>query len=127
MARCAERIDDAMAVAAEPDDAAGVEALQIEGAHVELARHFRVGGQQHLEAAVEAEAVDDVSAHPTAHPVRRFDDDDVPACLMKHTSRGQAGETGADDHHFGPLGQIDAAAHVDAGASNERNASLSVG
>ena len=69
----AERVADRIADLVDPDDRAGIEGTHVECSQVEGAMHLRIRSQQHLEAAVETEPVDDVGADPTADPVRCFE------------------------------------------------------
>ena len=57
-----------------------------------------VGGVEHLEAAVAAEAVDDVRRDPAARPVRGLQHHHVEPAAAQHLRRAQPGEPGADHH-----------------------------
>ena len=94
------------------DDDPGGERAQVERVGVEPAPHRGVGGQQHLEAAVEQEPVDLVGAHAPTDPVGRLEHDDVPSTLDEPQRRDEAGESGPDDH------DVRGVAHAQAGRSN---------
>ena len=79
-------------------DRARCERLQVERVTVELRLHLRVRGEQDLEAAVEAEAVDDVGAHAATRTVGRVDQGDVAAGVAQRTRTGESCQAGADDH-----------------------------
>ena len=74
---------------------AGIERSEIEGVDIELTLHLGVRREQHLEAAVEAEAVDDVGADPPAHAVGGLEDHNVTACVLENASRAR----GRPDRH----------------------------
>jgi hypothetical protein len=97
--RAAEGVADDGTLAVAPDECTGVERLQVERCHVELAVHLGVGGERHLEAAVEGEAVDVIGAHTTADAVARLVHlDRDPRLVQRHGAR-QACQPGADDGH----------------------------
>ena len=51
---------------------AGFKRAQLQARVVQHALGFRVGGQQHLEASVELEAINQIRACPPAYAVTRF-------------------------------------------------------
>ena len=71
--RPSERIADDGATTVAPHQRPGIEGLQVEGGHVELAMHLGIGGERHLEAAVEREPVDVIAAHPATDAVTRLE------------------------------------------------------
>ena len=89
-----------MEIGADPDEGTGVEGGQPERVVVEEVLGGGVGGQQDLEAAVEAEAVDVVGADAAAGSVGALEDERLVALLPEPDRRREAGETGADDDHI---------------------------
>ena len=61
----------------------------------------RVRGQQHLEAAIELESVDAVSADASADRVCRLENKTALPSRLELTRTRQTGEAAADDHHTG--------------------------
>ena len=97
--RVAARVGQAVEPAAEADQGAAVERLQVERAVVEDALGLGVGGEQDLKAAVEAEAVDGVGADAAADAVGRFDDAERDADLAQPQGAAQPGQPRSDDQH----------------------------
>src|SRR4029079_6092223 len=91
-----ERIGEAMEPAPDPHDRAPFEPPQRERVEIELAFHLWVGGEQHLKAAVELEALDVVRAHPPTDALRRFEDDDVAARRVEGSCAGEPREARSD-------------------------------
>ncbi len=94
---------DALAVAHRHSVA---EVGQLQGGDVHLALHSGVGGIQHLETPVAAEAVDDVGAHPAAEVVGGLQDPHLGASPGELASALQAGQPGPDHDDFGVHGAI---------------------
>ncbi len=78
-----------------------VEGPQVEGVEVDEPAQRRVGGVQHLEAAVEGVAVDVVGAHPAAHRVPRLEDAYVETAAGQGTGAGETGQPGPDHDDVG--------------------------
>ncbi len=95
--RSTERVADQICCGAVPHQRARLEPLQVEGLHVELRMHLRIGGEEYLKPPVEAEAVDHIGSNTPADAVRRLDNHDIVASGMEHTGRRQASEPGT--HH----------------------------
>ena len=100
----AERVADQMGGGAVPDDGARFESAEVECVDVELPIEFGVRGEEHLEPAVEAIAVDDVGANASADAVGCLEHDDVVSDALEGGGGGQSGEAGTDDHDVGRLG-----------------------
>jgi hypothetical protein len=89
----------------------------------------RVAGEQHLEAAVEPEPVDDVGADPAADPSSGLQHRHLTARpRAAATGAGQAGQPGTDDHHVGihaasPLPSATRSARRGEGWTNSKPAS----
>ncbi len=94
-----------MEAAVHPHQGTRLEGSQPQGGDVELPMHLGVGREQHLEAAVEAVAVDVVGADPATHPVAGLEDHHRPAGPGEHPGGGEPGQPGPDDRHVGSLGQ----------------------
>ena len=91
-----------MEVGGAPDERAGQERLQVEGPVVQDPARLRVGREQDLEAAVEAEAVPEVRADAPADAVRGLEDAHARSRLVEAKGAGEAGEARAHDRHVGP-------------------------
>jgi hypothetical protein len=61
-----KRIGKAMQAVFKVDLSASVERTEIEPVIVEHPASLRVGGEQHLEAAIKGEAIDSIRAHTSA-------------------------------------------------------------
>ncbi len=80
-----------------PDYGSRQEPPQIQRAVVQEATTLGVGGEQDLEATVEQEPLEAVSADPSAHSVGGIDDLARDAGLLKPYCTAQARESRADD------------------------------
>jgi hypothetical protein len=76
----------------------GPEGAQDEGLEVDPALHGGIGGIEHLEAAVEEEAVDLVGALAPTHGMRRLQHDHGPTGLREHVRTPQPSQPGTHDH-----------------------------
>ena len=76
----------------------GSEGAQVEGVDVDPALHSRIGGVEHLKAAVEEEAVDLVGALAPTHGIRTLQHDHGPTGLREHVRTPQPGQPGTHDH-----------------------------
>ena len=120
--RAAERVLDAMAAAVDPDQRAGFEGLEPEAGDVELPVELGIGGEDHLEAAIQPEAIDLVGAHPPADAIAGLDDQHVPPGSTQGACRGQPGQPRPDDDHLGGLRQGGGAGrHAAAGLPSKRS------
>ncbi len=99
--RPAERVADDGAPTVVPDVGTGLERAQIEGADIEVAGELWVGGEQHLETAVEHEPVDQIAAYATADSVRCFEDGNRVSGTGDRRRGGQPSQPGPDDHRIG--------------------------
>ena len=95
--RVAPRIPDASESRASPHERARCEWAQVERREVEGGLGLRVRVEEHLEPAVDAEAVDEVGRDAAADRRRPFEDEDRDAARGERTSRGEAGKTTTDD------------------------------
>ena len=75
----------------------GAEGLEVERPDVDPPPHGRVGRVEHLEAAVAAEAVDDVGAHTASDRVAGLQHDDLAAELRQPSCAAKPGQTCAHD------------------------------
>ena len=91
-----------MEVAGAADERTGKKRPKVERRVVEDAAGLGVGGEQHLEAAVEPEALHDVGAHAPADAVRGLEDAHARSRLVEAEGAGEAGEARAHDHHVRP-------------------------
>ena len=80
---------------------------------------FRVRGEEHLEATVELEAVDDVGAHAPTDAVGCLEDDHVAAGLMQCSRAGESGQAGSDDGDVYAFGLVGGVSHVRRACSAE--------
>ena len=80
---------------------AGVERLRSRRGEIDVGLGPRIGGVELLEAAVEAETVDEIRADAAADPVVGLEQHDWVAGVGDHPGGGQAGEPGTDDHDIG--------------------------
>ena len=87
------------------DQGTGLEGPQVEGVEVQVAGQLGVGGEQDLEAPVQAVAVDLVGAHPAPDPVRCLEHHDGPTDPGQGAGRGQPGQPGPDDGRVHLLGE----------------------
>jgi hypothetical protein len=71
--------------------------VQVERVVVEQRLRLGVGAEEHLEAAIEQEAVHRVGAHTPAHAVAGLDDEHGHPGGVQPPGAGQAGQAGADD------------------------------
>ena len=99
--RTAKGIADAVGAVLELDLGAGIEAAQVERFIVEYPLRLGIGVEQHLEAAVEQEALNLVRTHAPADAVGRFVDAHAAAVGQQVAGGGEAGETGADNQNIG--------------------------
>ena len=116
----AERVGEAHGAAAAVDDDPGRERTQVERVAVEPAAHRRVGGEQHLEPAVDEEPVDLVGTYASTDAVGRLDDEHVTPGLGEPQRRDEAGEAGPDDHDVRGVAHAQAAARANATRSAAR-------
>ena len=65
---------------------------------IENASSFGICRVVQLEAAIEAEAVDDVGAHPAAHPVGALENGDIDTVAGEMAGGGEAAQSGSHDH-----------------------------
>ena len=79
----------------------GPEAPQVQRIDVDPAPHRRVGGVEHLEAAVEEEAVDLVGALAPTHGIRCLEHHDREPGVRQHLGAPQPGQPGPHDHDIG--------------------------
>jgi hypothetical protein len=82
-----------------PDERAGEEGPQVERRVVEDAAGLGVGGEEDLEAAVQAEAVHHVRADAAPDPDRGLEDTHRRPRLVEAQGAGEAGEARADHDH----------------------------
>jgi len=92
-----QRVGQARKAAVVTDQRAGIEGPQAQTLVVERAARLGVRGQQHLEAAVEPEAVHFVGAQATSGRVASLEDQDVHAPARQLAGAAQPGQAGADD------------------------------
>ena len=92
-----KRIGDAREAAVPADERAALEGPQAEALVVERPPRLGVRREQHLEAAVEQEAVDLVRAHAPARRVAALEDEHLEPGGVQLAGAAQAGEAGADD------------------------------
>ena len=96
------RVGELVEAGGAADERAGKERSKVERRVVEDATGLGVGGEQHLEAAIEPEALHDVGAHAPADAVRGLDDPHARSRLVEAEGAGEAGEASAHDHHVRP-------------------------
>ncbi len=114
-----ERVGKAMEPTAHPHERAPVEPLQRERGEIELTLRFRVGGEEHLEATVELEAVDHVRAHAPTDAVGCLEDDHVAAGLVQCSRAGESGQAGSDHGDVYAFGLVGGVSHVRRACSAE--------
>ncbi len=85
-------------------DRAARERAQVEPLVVEQPTRLRIGERQHLEAAVEQEAVDAVRANAPAHTARGLQHEHLEPGVPQRASAREAGDAGADDDRLRPPG-----------------------
>jgi hypothetical protein len=95
--RMTERVGHTCKAAAPSDQGAAGERAQPETLVVEQATSLRIRCEEHLEAAVEHEPVDDVGAHAAAGRVAPVEDEHLEAGGVEFPGAAEAGEAGADD------------------------------
>src|SRR6478735_1588193 len=93
----AHRVGEHLQAVRASDQHAGAEGLEIERRHVDPPSHRRVGGVEHMEATIAAEAVDDVGADAPADPVARLEDDDLVTELGQSSRAPQPCQPCPDD------------------------------
>ena len=96
--RTSERIGDHVKRARTADQRARLERAKVEAIVVQHASRGRVRGQQHLEATVQQESIDDVGARPSPDVVRSLEHDGLPSRLCQFPGAGQTGQTCPYDH-----------------------------
>jgi sucrose phosphorylase len=101
-----KRISEGSKPVADSYQRAGSERSQVERSPIELAIEFGVGAEQYLEPSVEGEPFDDVAANPATDPVAGFKHDDLPSGVGQDASRGQSGQSGADDRNLGSVWDV---------------------
>lgn len=84
----AERVGEEMAAAVGVDHGPRSKGLQVEGAEVQYARRFGIGGVEDLEPSIEAPPVNHVGSYPTTGPVGGFDHHHAKSAARQvHSSR----------------------------------------
>ena len=96
----AERVRDAVELAARPHQRAGLERLEAQSLVVEHPPRLGIGGEEHLEPAVEEEAVHPVRAHASARLLRGFHEEAGDALLLEPQRAAEAGHARPDDHRL---------------------------
>ncbi len=99
----AHRVRHADPVAVDLETDGGVERPQVQRGQVDEVEQGRVGGVQHLEAAVEGVAVQVVGADPAADRVTRLQHEYVETAGGQGPGAGEAGEAGTDHDDVGGL------------------------
>ena len=84
-------ISEVNAVRALADHYAGHESLEVQSLVVENTGCFRIGRVVELEAAVEDEIVDDITAYSAAYCIRRINNDDINPVNRQLTCRCETG------------------------------------
>ena len=83
------------------DEGAGSEMFEGEGVVIEHAVGFGIGGEQDLEAAIETEALNEVSAHAAAGGVGGLEQLHAHASGGEIAGASEACETSSDDDSVG--------------------------
>ena len=79
------------------------ERLQSQPGKVDAALKFGIGGVEHLETAIAAEAVDHVGPYPAADLIGGLPDPHLPARLGEQSRAAQSCQPGTDDHYLDVL------------------------
>ena len=104
---------------AHPHERAPVEPTQLECGEIELTLRLRVGGEEHLEATVELEAVDHVGAHAPTDAVGCLENDHAAAGFVQCSRAGESGEPGSDHGDVYAFGLVGGVSHVRRACSGE--------
>jgi len=80
---------------------AGLEGTEVQRGEIEEGAGLRVGAEVDLEAAIEEEAIDEISPDPAAYAIARFHDLDRDSGLMESDRACQSGKAGPDDENRG--------------------------
>ena len=70
---------------------------EIECREVEPASCLRIGIEEHLEPAIDPEAIDEVGRDASAYPIARLEDQARDAMRLQGPRRREAGEARSDD------------------------------
>jgi hypothetical protein len=92
-----ERIRDTMPFSAIAHHRTGIKATQIKSLVIEQALSLGIGGEQHLEAAVETVTILHVGSDSAADAAGSFEQDKRFSRVLQTACASQSGESGADD------------------------------